>query len=114
MEDQDSNNQLNQILPSVQASKPFLCLYSGSEFFNTTICPDELLLRTQGKMIKIASLNVVAQSLSGSPKEEDDYKTSSEDSPIFGTNLYIIITIEFSIFNNYYEFFIILSKDVGN
>ena len=86
MEDQDSNNQLNQILPGVQTSKPFLCLYSGNEFFNTTIHSDELLLWTQGKQSEIPSLNIVSQSLSESPKEEDDYKTSSEDSPIFGAN----------------------------
>ena len=87
MEDQDSNNQLNQILPGVQTSKPFLCLYSGNEFLNTTIHSDELLLWTQGKKSKIAPLNDVAQSLSESPKEEDDCKTSSEDSSIFGDNL---------------------------
>ena len=50
--------------------------------------PDELSLRTQGKTNEIASLNDVAQSLSGSPKKEDDCKTSNEDSPIFGANLY--------------------------
>ena len=87
MEDQDSNNQLNQILPSAQTSKPFLFECSGSEFFNTTILPDELSLWTQCKTSKIASLNDVAQSLSESPKEEDDCKISSEDSPIFRANL---------------------------
>ena len=88
VEDQDSNNQLNQILQSAQISKPFLFECSGSEFFNTTILLDELSLRTQDKQSEIASLNSVAQSLSGSPKKKDDCKTSSEDSPIFGANLY--------------------------